>query len=82
MLNQKTSVNYRGQNLILLSAFQPKEVMYIEESYVLNTLGNDLDLSTSDTTDLINNIRLKSISSANSKLNKSIDARIFSSIKD
>lgn len=66
----------------LLSAFQPKEVMYIEESYVLNTLGNDLDLSTSDTTDLINNIRLKSISSANSKLNKSIDARIFSSMKE
>lgn len=66
----------------LFSAFKPKDVMFIEESYILNTLGNDLDMSFGDTVSLINNIRINSFSSANNKLNKSIDTRIFSSITE
>lgn len=62
----------------LTSAFCEKRYFQIEESFILNTLKNDLNLSTKQSEDIISALRIKSINIANIKINKSLDSRIFS----
>ena len=64
----------------LAAAFTPKETFAIEESYVLNTLKNDLCLTFHQAMDLLTQLRLLSLTSANNKLNKSLDARLYAYI--
>jgi hypothetical protein len=62
----------------LTSAFCEKKYFRIEESFILNTLKNDCQLSTKQAENIISAFRINSINSANVKINKSSDARIFS----
>lgn len=62
----------------LTAAFCEKKYYRIEESFILNTLKNDYHLSTKQAENIISVFRINSINSANIKINKSSDARIFS----
>lgn len=62
----------------LQSAFKKKEYYVIEESFIINTLLNDYDdLTKKEIMELLNNMRLHSLSNANSKINKTVDTRLY-----
>lgn len=61
----------------LKDAFSEKTYYPIEESYILNTLKNDLELDDAQAVELLTNMRLFSIKSANSKIDDSLDTRIY-----
>lgn len=66
----------------LMSAFEKKHYYCIEESYILNTLRNDFNLSLTESEQIISALRLQAINNANSKLNKIIDTRLFNYFKN
>lgn len=68
----------KGIKQRLQTAFCEKKYYKIEESFILNTLKNDFNLSTEQAENIISALRINSINSANIKINKSSDARIFS----
>lgn len=61
----------------LTSAFSEKKYYKIEESYILNTLKNDMNFSITQTEKIISALRLHSLSNANNKINKALDSRIY-----
>lgn len=58
-------------------AFEKKECYILEESYILNTLKNDMNLSFEQANKLLNMIRIESMYIANNKLNQSLDSRLY-----
>ena len=66
----------------LVAAFEKKSVYSIEESYILNTLKNDFNLTPKQVENIIAYLRLSSIYNANVKINKNADSRIFMYIKN
>lgn len=74
-LEKKTAENILNR---LTAAFCEKKYYRIEESFILNTLKNDYHLSTKQAENIISVFRINSMNSANIKINKSSDARIFS----
>lgn len=66
----------------LRNAFSEKVCFTIEESYILNTLKNDCKLSTAQSIALLDTLRMNSLSNTNSKINRVIDARMYSYIFD
>lgn len=64
----------------LTSAFANKGCFMIEESYILNTLKNDCKFSTLQAIGLLDSLRNNSYSQANSKLNRTVDARMYNYI--
>lgn len=74
--NQQTKIINR-----LEGAFEKKELYILEESYILNTLKNDIGLTFEQANTLLNAIRLESICMANNKLNQSIDSRLYEYVK-
>lgn len=74
-LDAKTS---NGITERLQTAFCEKKYYKIEESFILNTIKNDFNLSTKQAENIISALRINSLNSANIKINKSSDARIFS----
>ncbi|MCM1341860.1 MAG: hypothetical protein NC213_08970, partial [Acetobacter sp.] len=70
--SQKTKILSR-----LTSAFEEKKYFKIEESYLLNTLKNDCNLSSIQVEQIISQLRLNSEVDANIKINKSLDSRLF-----
>ena len=69
--------NYEMVESILKRAFTPKTAYVIEESYILNTLKNECDLSDKEALELLDLLRLNSIHLANSKLYASLDTRLY-----
>jgi transcriptional regulator with XRE-family HTH domain len=66
----------------LVNAFSKKVCFSIEESYILNTLKNDCNLTTAQSLVLLDTLRINSFSDANSKINGVIDARMYNYIFD
>lgn len=73
------SSDLKGELLSRLrSAFPPKTYHRIEESYILNTIKNDFNLSFNDTYKIINCLKLNSLDCvSNNKANKSVDTHLF-----
>lgn len=66
----------------LEQAFSKQEFFRIEEAYILNTIKHDCKLTDLETTKLINALRLNSYCVTNNKLNRSLDSRIYLTVKD
>lgn len=66
----------------LEQAFSKQEFFRIEEAYILNTIKHDCKLTALEATKLLNALRLNSYCVTNNKLNRSLDSRIYLTIKD
>lgn len=62
----------------IITAFPPKGVCAVEESFILNTIKQDLGIEDEEINELIISLRCKSMSSTNSKINSVLDSRIYS----
>lgn len=58
-------------------AFMQKKYFSVEESFIINTIQRDLGLSFYEGTELLASLREYSMSSANIKINKALDSRIY-----
>lgn len=61
----------------LKSAFKEHTYFKLEESYLLNTLSKDFDLTKEETNDLLHALRLNSNAKSNYKINKKTDSRLY-----
>ena len=59
------------------NAFSVREYYAVEESYVTNTLRRDFDLSDIEAEEIIAELRIQSLANINSKINRSLDSKIF-----
>jgi transcriptional regulator with XRE-family HTH domain len=65
----------------LSNAFSEQSYFSIEESFIENTIKNDYDLSSEEVERLIAELRNNSLAPANSKVNRSLDTKLFMSTK-
>jgi hypothetical protein len=61
----------------LSNAFSEQSYFSIEESFIENTIKNDYDLSSEEVERLIAGLRNNSLAPANSKVNRSLDTKLF-----
>jgi hypothetical protein len=61
----------------LSNAFSEQSYFSIEESFLENTIKNDYDLSSEEVERLIAELRNNSLAPANSKVNRSLDTKLF-----
>lgn len=59
------------------NAFSVREYLSIEESYIINTIKRDFELSFEEAEKIIADLRIHSLASINSKINRSLDTKIF-----
>lgn len=59
------------------NAFSVREYISIEESYITNTIKRDFELSFNETEKVIADLRINSLANINSKINRSLDTKIF-----
>lgn len=65
----------------LKQAFQGNQYYRFEEAYILNTIAKDYKLTFEQAMQLVNKLRIKSISNANCKINHKVDSRLFDYLK-
>ena len=64
----------------LTTAFIEKKYYRIEESFITNTLEKDYGINENTIYKILTTMRLKSMSNANSKVNRSLDSRIIKAL--
>lgn len=64
----------------LTAAFIEKKYYRIEESFITNTLEKDYCINESTINKILTTMRLKSMSNANSKVNRTLDSRIIKAL--
>jgi len=78
----KLKLKEKTQEIIerFTNAFSKKQCYIIEESFIINTIQRDYALSFHETMELLDTLRLSSVTDANSKINKVLDSRLYTHI--
>lgn len=78
----KLKLKEKNQEIIerITNAFFKRQCYIIEESFIVNTIQRDYALSFNETMELLDVLRLSSITDANSKINKVLDSRLYTHI--